>query len=175
MPATRGKKETVSYANVMARLNDKMSLMQQVDIMINEFKYSRMGAYEYLKRNNIKNSGRETKLRIDEVEKYVNANMSKKEKIITIMKQFDASYSTTRRFLASYPDCGRKAKPEKKNYTPIELVCESVKVVEEKQEVKTVDNLAEIKKTIAEIETLEAQLKEKKEWLKMMMEEYVKC
>lgn len=168
MPATRGKAETVSYANVMARLDENMSISQQIDIMMKEFNYSRAGASTYLKRNNIKNSGRQYKLSLYEVEKYVWADMNQSDKIKTIIAELNVTYSAAWNFVKHHPDCGRKVKPEPEP-KPIE------QVVEEKLEVKTVDNLSEIKKTIAEIESLEVQLKEKKDWLKMLMEEYVKC
>ena len=175
MPAARGKLENVSYANVMARLDEKMSLSEQMEIMMKEFNYSQSGASAYLKRNNIKNSGRQYKISLYEVEKYVWADMKQSEKIKTIMYKLNVSYYPAWNFVKRHPDCGRKAQTESK---PIEQVIEEKPevdtVIEEKPEVEPVDNLAEIKKTISDIESLEAQLKEKKEWLKMLMEDYVK-
>ncbi len=177
MPAARGKLENVSYANVMARLDEKMSLSQQMEIMMKEFNYSQSGASAYLKRNNIKNSGRQYKISLYDVEKYVWADMKRSEKIKTIMYKLNVSYYPAWYFVKRHPDCGRKAQGEAK---PIEQVIEEKPevvepVIEEKLEAEQVDNLAEIKKTISDIESLEAQLKEKKEWLKMLMEDYVKC
>ena len=178
MPETRGRKEIASYANVMARLDEKMSKGQQIKIMMDVFGYTQSAASQYLIRNNIKCSGRDRAFSVYDVEKYLWADMSKSEKINTIKEKLNVDYYTAWYFISKHPDCGRKAKPEPE-HKPIEQVIEDKveveQVVEEKPEVKTVDNLAEIKKTISEIESLEVQLKEKKDWLKMLMEEYVKC
>ena len=167
-----------TYANVMSRLDEKMSKGQQIKILVDVFGYSKAAASQYLTRNNVKCSGRERAISVYDVEKYLWADMTQSEKIKTIVDKLNVKYYTAWYFIKLHPDCGRKAKTESK---PIEQVVEvkteskPIEVIEEKTDVQTVDNLSEIKKTISEIEALEAQLKEKKEWLKLLIEDYVKC
>lgn len=187
MPETRGRKEMASYANVMARLDEKMSKGQQIKIMMDVFGYTQSAASQYLIRNNIKCSGRDRAFSVYDVEKYLWADMSKSEKINTIKEKLNVDYYTAWYFISKHPDCGRKAKPEPEP-KPIEQVIEDkveVEQVEEKLDVQKVESIAErpsdtkatviadIKRTISEIEKLEEELESKKRLLKSMMYGYI--
>ena len=178
---TRGPLERVSYANVMAKISEKMSVGQQIKILTSEFGYSIPGASRYLQRNGIRNSGaRKSKLSVYSVEPLVSTDMELREKVRIVEEAFGVTNATAYNFFRKYPSCGTK-KVEK---APVEeeLVVEPTQG-EDLEEAKTLaneepksssDNLFDdIQKTMLEIKQMETTLAEKKQWLKMLMEEYI--
>lgn len=176
---TRGPLERVSYANVMAKINEKMSVGEQIKFLTSEFGYSISGASLYLKRNGIKNSGsRGSRLSVYSVEPLVSTDMKLSEKVRIVEEAFGVTPACAYNFFRKHPACGTK------KVAPVEEELVEPTQVEEIEEAKTLakpeetnsssDNLFDdIQKTMLEIKQMEAALSEKKQWLRMLMEEYI--
>lgn len=172
------KLERVSLANVKAKINKDMLYEDQLKIMKEFFHYSPAGASMYLIRNNLRGINRE-----EWVNRNISKELTKNAQAMIYADKFNTKIAAGLMFLnkINYPSGKLKELPKPK---PEPLPVQIDVKVEEIEEAKTLakpeepkpssDNLFDdIQKTMLEIKQMESTLAEKKQWLRMLMEEYI--